>query len=350
MLPILLAPALLCSMPVAGPTAVPAAELTAGLRRAADEILRHQTPDGALAMSHATAATNAVVPYFANGAAIGLADAYRVTRDARYLNAAQRWAGWYEAHMNADGTVYDYNGSPQAWVSTGKYDSTDSYASTYMELVAALHIARRDPAWLKARAPHLRRALAAIRLTLDPRGLTRAHPKWEWMYCMDNVEVARGLQALGAVAAAIPDAALVKEAADLRTGILRSIDRELWNERMGGYRVGVMPNGAVSEGMAKWYPDHMANLMAVAWLPSSRRNTELYARLKAAAAPPVTVTTLDDLDRAVWWLWASGPAGDATTRSGLEAALARIDADLLSRCTVGYPGHICRLLAAALRK
>ncbi|MCX6360662.1 MAG: hypothetical protein NT029_12680 [Armatimonadetes bacterium] len=350
MTPLLLAPALLCSLPLASPPAAADAEMKAGLRRAADQILLHQTPDGALAMSPASAATNAVVPYFANGAAIGLADAYRVTRDARYLNAARRWAGWYEAHMNADGTVYDYDGSPQTWASTGKYDSTDSYASTYMELIAALHAARRDPAWLKARAPHLRRAMSAIRLTLDPRGLTRAHPKWEWMYCMDNVEVARGLHALAATAPAIPDAALAKEASDLRSGILKAIDRELWNEPMGGYRVGVMPNGAVSEGLTKWYPDHMANLMAIAWLPTSKRNAELYGRLKAAAAPPATVTTMDDLDRAVWWLWAAYPVGDGATRRTLESALARLDADLLSRSTVGYPGHVCRLLAAGVSR
>ncbi len=111
----------------AGPMNVP-------ITRCADEILKRQTSDGAIVMGGIQSTSN-VSPYFANLGAIGLAKAAQETGNRRYLFAAEHWFDWYAAHMNPNGTVYDYTGSPAAWRPTGDFDSTDSYAATALELL-----------------------------------------------------------------------------------------------------------------------------------------------------------------------------------------------------------------------
>src|SRR5947209_3414691 len=70
------------------------------LSRTADQILSHQTPDGAIVMQPVSTGDSRVVPYFANLAAYGLVAAYRDTSRAGYLDAAKRWAAWYAAHQD----------------------------------------------------------------------------------------------------------------------------------------------------------------------------------------------------------------------------------------------------------
>ncbi|MCX6907570.1 MAG: hypothetical protein NTY01_05950, partial [Verrucomicrobia bacterium] len=176
-----------------------ASESGSAVERAAEQILHHQTSDGAIVMGALPSKQSRLVPYFANFAARGLVAAFRETRDARWLDAAKRWAAWHEAHMNADGTIYDFNGAPGAWKPTGHYDSTDSYAATYLDLVFAIHRAAPDHEWLRSRLPSVRRAVAAIHLTLQPNGLTIAKPKWPVMYLMDNTETAARLRAAAAI-------------------------------------------------------------------------------------------------------------------------------------------------------
>jgi hypothetical protein len=105
--------------------------------RAAERILASQAPDGSIRVLRG--AVRMVIPYFANFAAIGLADAHRSDPgDLRYLAGADRWLDWYAAHMNADGTVFDFVVTPaDQLVSTGDFDSTDSYASTFLEALGA---------------------------------------------------------------------------------------------------------------------------------------------------------------------------------------------------------------------
>ncbi len=318
------------------------------IRRAADQILLHQGADGSLCMVPAAGAANSVISYFANFAGMGLADAYRVTRDRRCLDAAKRWANWYESHLNADDTIYDYGGRPGEWKSTGKYDSTDSYASTYMELVLAIDRAKPDAAWLRDRAPFLRRTLAAVRLTLQPNGLTKAHPTWDFMYTMDNVEVAKGLRALAVLARTLRDRPLEAEAAKMARDTTSAVVRDLWDPTRRCYRIGVMTNGAKAEGLEKWYPDVMANLMAVAWLPPSVRNRELFGRLKERFGKdlPATVASEDDAGRLLWWAWAAMGAGDTEMAGQLAATLSRFDESVRTYRNVADLGHICRILAA----
>ncbi len=317
------------------------------ISRAAHQILGHQAADGAISLGAASDREMRVIPYFANFAALGLVAAYRETHHAAYLEDAKRWAAWYGAHEGKDGTVTDYTGRPEAWKSTGHYDSTDSYAGTYLELLEEIYKAKADLPWLHAQAPYIHGAIAAIYLTVQPNGLTTATPTYPVMYTMDNTETLRGLLA----------AVFLEEksgephrAADARRHAERmqaSIDADLWNQKEECYRVGIQTDGGKMEGLKLWYPDVMANLMAIAWLPPSERNRALFGRLKRqfGSGIPSAVRSEENLEHLVWWGYAARGAGDRTTSRRIAAALSGFDQHVKWFGNPALLGHACRLLA-----
>jgi len=321
------------------------------VRRAADAILLHQASDGALVMGRLPAKSSHLIPYCANFAAHGLAAAHGATRDPRHLEAARRWVRWYEDHMNADGTICDFDGAPGAWKSTGDFDSTDSYAATFLDLLAAVQDAAPDVPWLRARLPAARKAVAGIRLTLQPNGLTGAKPRWPVMYVMDNTETARGLRAAGRLAAILKEPEMERESADLAAAMERAVARDLWDDAGKCYVVGIHPDGARPRGLAKWYPDVMANLMAAGWLPPAPRHRDLLALLKERfpAEIPAAVRAEGDLDRLCWWGIAARGTGDDRLLEEVRGRLERFDENLKSFSNPGLLGHLCRLLSPGPR-
>lgn len=340
-----------CAILLQPATLTPAGEPASGkaaLARAADSILALQETDGAITMGHTGEQPVRVIPYFSNLAAIGLVDVYSQTRDMRYLEAARRWAVWYESHMNADGTVNDFTGKPGAWKSTGDYDSTDSYAGTYLELLQAIHRVAPDPNWLRLRWPSVPKALAAIRLTLQPVGMTISKPKWPVMYTMDNTETVRGLRAAAQIAEALGEAETRRQAAEMADRMESAIGKELWDDKRECYRIGIQTtDGSRIEGLSTWYPDIMANLMAIGWLPPSERNRSLLARLKKQfdGDIPRGVNNADDLERLAWWGVAAQGAGDAALLSQIRKRLECFDAAVKQFDNPAILGHVCRLLA-----
>ena len=327
--------------------AVSLAQAGSPVERAAEQILSHQAGDGAIVMGALPAKRSHLIPYCANFAARGLVAAFGETREARYLDAAKRWAGWYEAHMNADGTIYDFNGSPGAWIPTGDYDSTDSYAATYLDLVLAIHRATPDREWLRSRLPSARQAVAAIRLTLQPNGLTLAKPKWPVMYVMDNTETAAGLRAAEGIGRELGEGAFQRETGAMADKMEQAISREIWDDARQAYDVGLQTNGAKVHEKPTWYPYLMANLMAAGWLPPSERHRALLVRLKGQfpGEIPPAVRAESDLDHLVWWGIAARGAGDRALADEIAANLAGFDASVKKFANPGLLGHLCRLLA-----
>ena len=336
----------LCLLFLACRCALPARAETL-LERAADRILRHQARDGAITMEPASWPVTHVVPYFSNRAAIGLVCAYRQTRKAAYRDALYRWIAWYEAHLNADGTVYDYSSASGGWQSNRDGDSTDSYAATYLDLVLAAYRATRDDGWLRGRQSSLRRVLAAIRSTRQPNGLSIAKPTYPVMYTMDNVEVWRGLRAAAEVADRLGDRQEGTDLASDGRATEAAIARLLWDPARQCYRVGIQTDGGKMEGLSKLYPDVLANLMAVAWLPASDRNRGLFRRLKDrfGSQIPASVQAPDDSDWLVWWGLAARGAGDKEFEATMKQRLLA-SGDFLSRITNPASfGLICAFLA-----
>ena len=317
------------------------------VERAAEQILGHQADDGAIVMGALPANRSHLIPYCANFSARGLVAAFGGTHEPRYLDAAKRWAAWYEAHMNADGTIDDFNGSPGAWSPTGDYDSTDSYAATYLDLVLAIHRAAPDREWLRSRLPSARQAVAAIRLTLQPNGLTIAKAKWSVMYVMDNTETVAGLRAAEGIARELGEAAFQRETGAMADKMEQAISRELWNDARQAYDIGLQTNGAKVHGKPAWYPYLMANLMAAGWLPSSERHRALLVSLKEQFPGdiPTAVRAESDLDHLVWWGIAARGAGDRALSADIAAKLAAFDTSVKKFANPGLLGHLCRLLA-----
>ena len=314
---------------------------------ATEMLLQHQATDGALTQGPVTARRARVVPYFANLGALGLVAAGRATGDARGPAAARRWVLWYEAHQNPDGAIFDYVRTNDQWQVTGACDATDAYAATFLELCAALQRAAPDAAWLRQRRPVLERAVAALRLTLQTNGLTCARPGWPVMYTMDNIEVLRGLRAGEELAGALGDAAWQRELATMAERTGQALGRELFDAARQVYRVGVQTNGASLKDKGEWYPLVMANLMAVAELPSAPRQHGLFEKLQReqAALIPSELRTPEAWDRLLWWGYAARGAGDVRLHAAIVQRLRTAAALLPTDSHPATLGRLCLVLA-----
>ncbi len=323
----------------------PKPPLPAGLTALAERILGQQVADGAIVQGLLPATSSRVVPYFANMAAHGLAAAYGVTKDARYRSAARKWFAWYEAYQNVDGTIFDYDGASGSWKGSGDFDSTDSYASTYLEGVWALHRAGPDKPWLRERLPAVRKSVAAIRLTMQSSGMTLAKPKYPVMYTMDNTETAVGLRCAARIEREVGEAERAKQCDAMAAKMENAITTLLWDAEANAYIVGLQPDGYRHKGLSKWYPDVMANLMAVGWLPRSERNTALLARLKGPFAGHLhrAVSGEASLGKLVWWGVAAIGAGDRPLRDEVRRTLSSI-APTVELHEPSAIGLACRIL------
>lgn len=315
------------------------------IQSSANQILRHQTSDGALAMSAVSASPAQIVPYFSNLTAIGLMNAYRKSHRMVLREAVHHWIDWYEAHLNADGTIFDYHGTPGKWQSTGTYDSVDSYAATYLELVWDVYGTDQDLGWLKTRATSVRRVLAAIQSVLQSNGLSIAKPTYPVMYTMDNVETLRGLRAAVKIESKLGDLNGAAKIFIAASAMENAISVELWDQVRLCYRVDIQTDGGKEEGLGKWYPNVMANLMAIGWLPPSPRNRDLLSRLNDQFGRdlPTAIRNGEDLEHLVWWALAAGGAGDSELLEKVKRILALSAPAIVRLDSLVMLGHVCRL-------
>lgn len=141
-----------------------------------------------------------IEPYFANFAMLGLLNNPTVEN----LKVVKKWIGWYISHLNTSstdynglaGTVYryyvDYNDDTIEY-SEGGYDSTDSYAATFLSVVKKYVQMGGDHIYVQSIQDKLKIVADAILATQTSDGLTWAKPDYKIKYLMDNAEVAMGL-------------------------------------------------------------------------------------------------------------------------------------------------------------
>lgn len=204
-----------------------------------------------------------VWPYLSNFAAMGLA---RVAgTDRRAAEAGWRWAEWYQAHQDVNGFVTDYVEAPSGLRSTGRFDSTDAYAGTYLMAVSDLVDATGDLTRLAGVGTGVRNAVSAIQATQDTDGLTWATPSWRVKYLMDQAETFGGLVAAVHLADLLGDPTLRATAESSATRLRDGVAR-LWNPATQAYDWAVHGNGA--RQATRWqllYPDAMQQAWAVAF-------------------------------------------------------------------------------------
>lgn len=133
-------------------------------------------------------------PYFANYAAFGLIQATAATGDSQYVNAAWDYLTWYGTHMDAAGYVHDWDLVNGTWVQGG-YDSTDSYAATFLMAVRAAYRVSGNTTKLQSLSWPIQVAISIIHSTQQSDGLTWATPAWHMKYAEDAVESYQGLLA-----------------------------------------------------------------------------------------------------------------------------------------------------------
>lgn len=164
---------------------------------------RQQLPDGAILLH-----SNEIEPYFANFAAIGLADVNTAESDSVVL----QWMKWYVSHLNTGsgngldglpGTIYDYryNRTRGTETSTKTMDSVDGYAATFLSLAYAAYETKDSSlqAFVSNHLTNLEQIAGVLTKKVGSGGvrlsnnLDVAMPTHRIAYTMDNAEVYRGL-------------------------------------------------------------------------------------------------------------------------------------------------------------
>lgn len=272
-------------------------------------ILTSQRETGAIAMTPQQLLIN---PYFAN-----LAGRALLTRPGSTA-AVERWLDWYLDHLNADGTIDDYRVQGGAEQAAGAYDSADSYAATYLSLVAAYRRAGGDLEWVRARRAGLEQVAGVLRRLTDADGLTWAKPLYPLKLLMDNAEVWAGWQDYADLLMELGDpagaAAARQQAARLQANLSRF-------EKDGQYTWALAPLGLrKGSDLARFYPDAVAQFFPFAF--GATADPAGYRRF-AAAHPHWTELQSDRFP----WLFAAY----AAARAGDQAAVAAVQAAVRER-------------------
>ena len=164
-----------------------------------------QLSNGALPMTPTTNGKVQMNPYFADFAALSL-----LNQPELYGDVVKKYMDWHFDHLNTaaedpsglDGTIFDYtytvkNGvvTLEEWATpTPTYDSTDSYAATFLMVVEKYARQTGDAAYILSHAEDIQRVLNSLFATMD-NGLTYGQPTSKVKMLMDNCEVYGGLRA-----------------------------------------------------------------------------------------------------------------------------------------------------------
>jgi hypothetical protein len=134
-----------------------------------------------------------VIPYWGNYATIGLGAVSSRIPEAATMG--WRYLDWYASRQNgSSGFVQDHVANASAEIATGSYDSTDSYAGTFLVAVESMYEGTQCRTCVEKLLPALSLSIKAITATQDVDGLTWAKPEGHVKYLLDQAEVAAGLR------------------------------------------------------------------------------------------------------------------------------------------------------------
>lgn len=259
-----------------------------------------QLDNGAIPMTYAENGEVRMNPYFADFAALALLE-----KADEYADEVRAYMDWHFEHLNTaetdyngvDGTIYDYlievrNGKVAGetiamYKRNYSYDSTDSYAATFLSVLNKYYNETGDSEYIISHAEEIERIINAMFATYH-KGMTYAKPDWKVKYLMDNCEVYEGLldavelygnvlSGLGADYKATADkcAACAAEVAD-------TIESQLWLPLLGHYQVGAWKNSGITSDVflwSKYYPCATAQLFPIIHgliAPDTERANKLY--------------------------------------------------------------------------
>ena len=242
-----------------------------------------QLENGAIPMTYSANGTLTMNPYFADFAALALLD-----NPGEYADEVKAYMDWHFAHLNdkkddyngVDGTIYDY----KITVADGKvteetvaetdgvkhYDSTDSYAATFLMVLKKYYKNTGDKEYIIAHGKDIERIATAMLSTMH-KGLTFAKPDYEVKYLMDNSEVYDGLQCttdLFETLVATGDSSyetVLKKCKKASEKLTEAFESDLWDADANHYKSGIFRNGeAISDfSWDEYYPDATSQLFPI---------------------------------------------------------------------------------------
>lgn len=261
-----------------------------------------QVENGAIPMTYADNGQLTMNPYFADFAALALLD-----NAEKYADNVVKYMDWHFAHLNTaeedfnglDGTIYDYkitmkDGRIESEAvsepdNADSYDTTDSYAATFLTVVYKYFRETGDGAYLAAHAEDLKRITDVIFSNLQD-GLTYAKPNHRVKYLMDNCEVYEGAIAAAGIFEEIvlrggdEYASLRDDCRELISTVKENINSKLWNYVGGYYSPGIAAYVGVPTKIFSWnmyYPQATSQLFPIICgviEPDTARAEHLYSK------------------------------------------------------------------------
>ena len=243
-----------------------------------------QLPNGALPMTYAKNGNLTVNPYFADFAALALLD-----KADEYADIVVKYMDWHFAHLNTaeedfnnlDGTIYDYivtmkNGQIESEVistpeNADSYDTTDSYAATFLTVLQKYLIKTGDSAYIIAHTEEIERITNVMFATLQ-NGLTYAKGNHRVKYLMDNCEVYEGAIAATrlfdeiVLSGKTEYTAMRDDCSELITTVKENINTKLWHFVGGYYRPGITAYVSIPTKIFSWnifYPQATSQLFPI---------------------------------------------------------------------------------------
>lgn len=272
-----------------------------------------QAPNGAIPMTLRGYNNDAkIVPYFSDMAAIALLEEPEL-----YKDNVKAYIDWHFDNINTadedpngiDGTIFDYfiyykdDGTVTQELikdSNGNYmyyDSTDAYAAQFMKVLWDYYEKTGDDSVIVEHVNDIDRITNAMLATLD-NGLTYATPTYLVKYCMDNLEVYRGLDNLCNIYKYVivpsydknsPEfekaSAKLEENLKYKKTVFDAIEKKLWKKTY--YDPGINDRNESMYNPFSWdiyYPHAMAQVQPVIMgimEPTSKRAETLYNKFTA---------------------------------------------------------------------
>ena len=261
-----------------------------------------QLENGAIPMTYAKNGRLTMNPYFADFAALALLD-----NAEKYADNVVKYMDWHFSHLNTaeedfnglDGTIYDYvitmkDGRIESEAvsepdNADSYDTTDSYAATFLTVVYKYFLKTGDSDYLIAHTDDLKRITDVIFSNLQ-NGLTYAKPNHRVKYLMDNCEVYEGAIAAAGIFEEIVLSGR-NEFTDMRddckaliTTVKENINSKLWHFVGGYYRPGIAAYVSVPTKIFSWdlyYPQATSQLFPIICgviEPDTKRAQSLYGK------------------------------------------------------------------------
>lgn len=238
-----------------------------------------------------------VVPYYSHAAVLGLMECDEVRNTFFGKEISLNYINWYISHMNekdvngVKGTVYDYyifqSEGKTVEVPTEDYDSTDSYAALFIEVLDT-YSRVYDREFLKGKADTIGTLVDVMLSTyVNELNLTTAKTTYPMCYLMDNCEVYRGFICAESIYREYLNDKEKAEACGNYAGkVKQAILKAFWMEDKGIFTAGAFENGknAYATGdTTAFYPHGACQLYPVIFgvvQPNDKKAVEAYNYFK----------------------------------------------------------------------